>query len=157
MEETLFAHVPIGILVVAPTGVVKAANPAAAALFGYAPDELVGLDVDALVPSRHREAHVAHRAAYAEAPVARRMGGERVLTALRKDGSERAVEVGLAPAPDGPDVYVTLLDVSAREDVSQALIDAQKINKAGTWSYDPVSGVVRWTPELFRIFRLPVA
>ena len=50
------------------------ANPAAADLLGYTMDELVGLNVDALVPDAIRPRHAAYREAYGRAPRPRPMG-----------------------------------------------------------------------------------
>lgn len=64
------------------------------------------------------------------------MGGDRELTALRKDGSEVPVEVGLFPSPTGSEVFVTVIDVSLRQQARDAPTQAQKINKTGSWVYD---------------------
>jgi hypothetical protein len=52
-----------------------------------------------LVPSRGRDAHVAHRSEYARDPSAREMGSDLDLTLLCRDGSELA---GRGPGPSLP-------------------------------------------------------
>ena len=67
-SESLFALSPDAIVVTDAEGVIRAANPRAAELFGYGADELVGTKVEALVPARFRGRHPAHRENYNGAP-----------------------------------------------------------------------------------------
>lgn len=157
MFETLFTHVPIGILVVDSLGEIRTANPAAHAMFGYQPQELEGKPIDLLVPLRSRSTHAAHRDAYHGERTARRMGADRELLALRKDGTELPVEVGLFPSPEGTEIFVTVIDISVRQEARRQLFYAQQINKTGSWSFDLERGQVLWSPEIFRILQLPVA
>lgn len=91
----------IGQLVVDETGTILIANHAIEAMFGYAPDELVGQPVEKLMARRSRQAHAALRTGYLEAPEARKMGGGRAFEGLRKDGSRVRVELGLNPYSEG--------------------------------------------------------
>ena len=95
--RTLFAAYPDALLVADAHGAIMLANPAAALLFGYSVDELVALNVDALVPDAIRPRHAAYRAAYAHSPKPRPMGTEMDLVAKRRDGSEVMVEISLGP------------------------------------------------------------
>jgi two-component system, sensor histidine kinase PdtaS len=63
-------------------------------LFGYSRQELIGQSVDLLVPQRVRQRD---RMAFIADPGVRAMGAGRELFALRKDGSEVPVELGLTP------------------------------------------------------------
>ncbi|MCA9720443.1 MAG: PAS domain S-box protein, partial [Myxococcales bacterium] len=157
MYDALFNHIPIGILVVAPTGAIRFASPAAESMFGFSPGELTGVGIEALVPLLHREAHVRFRADFFPARLARQMGADRELLAVRKNGSEFPVEVGLFPSPRNLDVFATVIDVSERQDARETLRDALRINKTGTWRFDLEQDEVVWSPELFRILRLPEA
>jgi diguanylate cyclase (GGDEF)-like protein/PAS domain S-box-containing protein len=99
-------------------------------LFGYPRQELLGQDVEMLVPDRLREDHRLHRARYAAQPGARRASAGPDLIALRADGSEFPVEISLNPfvTPDGIAlVSVTLRDVSDRrraEEKFRALLES---------------------------------
>ncbi|MBT34590.1 MAG: PAS domain-containing sensor histidine kinase [Thalassobius sp.] len=75
---------------------IVAANPAAAKTFGYEEGELVGLKLEALIPSRYETKHIEYRDQYFHAPKQRAMGKDLDLYALRKDGSEFPVEVSLS-------------------------------------------------------------
>ena len=97
---TLFASYPDALIVADAHGSIALANPAAAKLLGYAPDELVGLSIDVLVPDGMRPRHGAYRDAYMRSPRARPMGTQMELVAKRRDGSEVMVEIALSPLQD---------------------------------------------------------
>src|SRR6185369_9818855 len=86
--RSLFAAYPDALLVADASGTIVLANPSAAELLGYAVDELLGLNVDALVPDSIRPRHAAYRGAYGKNPRPRPMGMQMDLVAKRKDGSE---------------------------------------------------------------------
>ena len=87
---------PDGVIVVDREGRVVLANRTASGLFGYVNEEFVGIQVDTLVPSRHRAGHRAHRLGFERRPGARPMGIGLDLQAQRKDGSAFPVEISLA-------------------------------------------------------------
>jgi PAS domain S-box-containing protein len=95
--EALFSMAPDGVIVVGHNGRVLTANEQARQLFGYAPQEFLGLQVEALMPASHRPAHVGHRDTYVRAPVVRLMNPLQELRGVRRDGSEFIAEIGLGP------------------------------------------------------------
>jgi len=108
---------PDGMLVVGEDGLIVLANPLVEQMFGYASDELVGQNVDLLVPDEIRRAHPGHRAGYMATGEARSMAG-RALTGQRKDGSRFPLEAGLSRLPSlggaGICVCVSVRDITAR-------------------------------------------
>jgi len=66
-------------------------------MFGYERERLIGLEVDALVPTGRRAAHRTHRANYVTSPRARPMGLGLDLWARHEDGSNFPVEISLSP------------------------------------------------------------
>lgn len=121
--RSLFIAYPDSLLLVDQSGHIILANPSAAALLGYAADELVGLNVDVLVPDSIRPRHASYREAYGRAPRPRPMGTHMELVAKRKDGSEVMVEIALSPLQDHglPFVVAAIRDIGAYPRVKQAL------------------------------------
>jgi PAS domain S-box-containing protein len=121
--RTLFAAHPDALIVADANGSIVLANPAAAQLLGYTAGELVGLNVDALVPDSIRQRHGAYREGYARHPRPRPMGNQMDLVAKRRDGSEVMVEIALSPLQSMglPLVVAAIRDIGAYPRVKQAL------------------------------------
>ncbi len=121
--RSLFAANPDALIVADARGLIVLANPAAAELLGYSVAELVGLNVDALVPDVTRPRHAAYRAGYARHPRPRPMGTEMALVAKRCDGSEVMVEIALSPLQNHglPLVVAAIRGIGAYPRVKQAL------------------------------------
>src|SRR5208337_569127 len=78
-------------------------------------------------PERSRDGHSGLRDTFFSAAIARPMGAGLDVAALRKDGTEVAVEVLLSPQPTpaGPVTIVGIADISARR---QAQAHLQRAN-----------------------------
>ena len=107
---------PSGTILIDHQGRIVLVNAHAEKLFGWTRDELIGKDVEILVPERFMQAHPGDRANFFTATEARAMGADRDLFARRKDGSEFPVEIGLNPiqTPHGLVVLANVVDISAR-------------------------------------------
>jgi PAS domain S-box-containing protein len=121
--RSLFAAYPDALVVADDAGTIVLANPSAAALLGYTVGELIGLQVDELVPDGIRPRHAQYRNAFGRNPHARPMGKQTELVAKRKDGSEVVVEIALSPlSEDGrPLVIAAIRDIGAYPRMKQAL------------------------------------
>lgn len=93
----LLEAAPDAILEVNPEGQITLLNEAAEKIFGYSRGELLGLNVESLVPAAMRGGHSQHRASYAGHPKTRPMGTGLELQGQRKDGSLFPVEISLSP------------------------------------------------------------
>ncbi len=121
--RSLFSAYPDALLLVDQAGKIVLANPAAAALLGYEMREILGLNVDVLVPDATRPRHASYRKAYAHAPRARPMGTQMELVAKRKDSSEVMVEIALSPLQSHglPFVVAAIRDIGGYPRVRQAV------------------------------------
>ncbi len=120
----LLEAAPDAILEVDPQGRIVLANTEAERLFQRSREELVGRPVEELLPERFRGGHTAHRDHYAVHPVRRPMGAGLDLYAMRKDGTEFAVDINLSPLPLGAEqghVMCVLRDVSQRRGAEERI------------------------------------
>ncbi|MEP1125334.1 MAG: PAS domain S-box protein [Ilumatobacter sp.] len=123
---------PDGMLMTDGSGVVLAVNRQVELMFGYDRADLLGREVEILLPGHLHAVHRAHRTRYRAAPKVRAMGEGFELRARRRDGTEFPVEVSLSPLTDdqGVAVVASIRDVTekrradARTRRIQAAIDA---------------------------------
>jgi PAS domain S-box-containing protein len=92
-------------------------------VFGYPRAELIGKQVEVLIPARFRGKHPEHRKSYAHNPLPRAMGAGLELYALRRDGTEFPVEISMGPLDTGEGMIVatTISDITERRKTENAL------------------------------------
>jgi two-component system sensor kinase FixL len=118
MDLAALDFVPDAVIAINRDGTIRFANRTTEQMFGYARNELVGVPLEVLIPSRFRAAHRAHTAGYFTAPRTRPMGIGMRLTALRKDGHEFAVDISLAPLDLGSETLAVAAVRDATERVA---------------------------------------
>jgi PAS domain S-box-containing protein len=119
---------PDAIIVVDTAGRIVFANRQVSALFGYTKDEVLGSNIDRLLPERFRPAHAGHRQHYAQHARVRPMGIGLDLSARRRDGTEFPVEISLSPIErDGETlVAAAVRDATERREVQVQLRRARE-------------------------------
>lgn len=117
--EGFLEAAPDAIVVVDEPGNIAIVNRLAERLFGYSRQELLGMQIEGLVPHRFRQQHSGYRKNYFHEPHTRPMGEGRELSGRRKDGSEFPVEISLSPlnTETGTLVISIIRDATTRKKV----------------------------------------
>ena len=112
-----------GIVIADITGAIVFCNPAAAELFAYQQNEVLGRPLTTLMPERYRTTHLEGIAR--ERPVE--------LHGLKKDGTEFPIELSLSSWALDELLFFTgmIRDISARKHLEQELRQAQKMDAVG--------------------------
>ncbi|HMK28890.1 MAG TPA: PAS domain-containing protein, partial [Terriglobales bacterium] len=97
LSSEFLEAIPDAIVAVETDGTIVQINSQTETLFGYRRGDLIGQQIEVLVPARFRHGHEQHRASFAHAPKMRRMGAGLELKGRRRDGSEFDVEISLSP------------------------------------------------------------
>ena len=157
--DELFELAPAPIALLHEDGSILRINLEFESLFGYTPDELVGMNaLDSIVPEEMR----------ADFEENKRLlkAGERIdkeTVRKRKDGKRLTVSlVGVrVPLPDGKvGVYAIYNDISERKNVADELrrkeaflAEGQRLSKTGSYGWKVSTGELFWSEETYRIYQ----
>ncbi|QDT09508.1 two-component system sensor histidine kinase NtrB [Planctomycetes bacterium K23_9] len=98
------------IIVIDSAGIVQLANPATEALFGVVVADLVGQNVNVLMPTPHQEAHDGYLRNYLTTGVAKIIGIGREVIGRRKDGSEFPLHLAVSEiSVDGQRLFAGII------------------------------------------------
>lgn len=108
---------PNAIIIVSDEGVITLVNNQTENLFGYERNELVGNTLELLIPELFRNQSVDVKKMFFKKPQKRSLGAGKDLFALRKNGQEIQVEMGLNPidTTTGQMVLASIIDVTERK------------------------------------------
>jgi PAS domain S-box-containing protein len=112
-------------------------NNGAEELFGYASSEILGRELDILVPQSGRKNHAGHLQKFARSNLkARRMGERGEISGLRKDGTEFPMEASICAIGNGDEQVFTAIvrDVSERNVQTELLRKAKEIAESADYA-----------------------
>lgn len=125
-----------GIVIVNSKQEIVTSNDAADKMFGYAAEELLGENINILIPRKYHKTHPVQVSEYLGKNDPRQMGHGRDLYGRRKDGSTFPVEAGLNPFEIYGSRYVMALvtDITVRKNQELQIVELnskleQKIEK----------------------------
>lgn len=134
----LFEMSPDAIFLVEQSGNILRANARAAEIFGYEKNELIGSDIEQLIPEHARKVHIEHRTKYQAEPQRRTMGTGYELQGSSKNGDKFPVDVMLSPVKIGDDwlVISVVRDITDQKrsqaeiaEVQHRLLDSQEAER----------------------------
>jgi two-component system, LuxR family, sensor kinase FixL len=122
-----------GIIVIDDRGLIESINPAGQRLFGYSEAELVGQNVNILMPSPFHEEHDQYLQRYHATGQAAIIGKGRQVRGLRKDGSIFPLHLSVGEMQiDGEKKYTGVLhDLTARVELEAQLREQTALAQLG--------------------------
>ena len=121
------------IIVIDASGRIEAFNRAAERLFGYSAQEIIGRNVNVLMPAPYHDEHDGYIARYLATGTKKIIGVGREVTALRKDGTTFPVHLSVGEmAVNGERKFTGILhDLSARANIEGQLREQTALARLG--------------------------
>lgn len=119
----LLEAAPDAIVVISADGRIALVNAQGEKIFGYAREELLGREIELLIPQSFRSCHAGHGEDYLDTPKVRPIDAPFELYGRRKDGTEFPVEIRLSPLETDTEwlVLSSIRDITERRRADEAL------------------------------------
>lgn len=161
--EAIFDVAVAGIITTDRHGILKSVNPLAARMFGYRAEELIGRNVNILMPFNEREGHDTLIDQFAQTGQADILGRPREVRGQRRSGEVFPIyiAVDIVRLRGEPMFVGVMLDISQQKDTERQLIDretklnqAEAIAKLGHFELEPETGRMLASETVFTILGL---
>lgn len=100
--EAIMKNAVDPIITIDERGIIDSANPATEEVFGYATAELIGRNINMLMPAPYKAEHNTYLKNYCQTGIAKIIGIGREVTGLRKDGTIFPVSLAVSEIRLGP-------------------------------------------------------
>jgi two-component system, LuxR family, sensor kinase FixL len=122
-----------GIIVIDAKGRIEAFNPAAETLFGYAERDVVGHNVNVLMPSPYKEEHDGYISRYLQTGQAKIIGTGREVTGRRRDGTTFPLQLSVGEVVlEGERKFTGILhDLTTRVHIEEQLRERAALASVG--------------------------
>lgn len=121
--KDLLESAPDAIVIAEGNGSIQLVNQQITNIFGYEKDELIGENVDRLIPERFRRLYGSNHNSIFDIPDVGMNGSGVEITAVKKGGKEFPIEVSLSPfeSEQGMLVSAAIRDISFRKDAERSM------------------------------------
>ena len=139
LEQAILHTAIDGIVTIDEDGIVRTFNPACERLFGYEAGEIIGRNVNMLMPAPYREEHDGYLRRYRETGERRIIGIGREVAGRKKDGSgfPLYLSVGEWVDDDGSRLFVGVLrDITDLKEAEERLLQRQRALEASNKELD---------------------
>ncbi|MBD3267573.1 PAS domain S-box protein, partial [bacterium] len=135
--RTILDNVVDAIVTIDESGAITSVNPAVETTFGYRPEELIGRNVNILMPSPFAEEHGQYITNYLQSGIRKVIGYGREAVAKRKDGSTFPIDLAVSEMDlEGRQNFIGILrDITERKEAEEHLT---RISKAVESSSDAI-------------------
>jgi len=119
-----------GMVIIDGRGKILEINKSVQRIFGYSEAEVVGKNVEMLMPNPHRDAHDSYIRNYRETGEAKIIGIGREVSGMRKNGEIFPLDLGIGEMvlPDGDRHFVgSIRDITQRKEIQSQLVQSQKL------------------------------
>lgn len=157
--EAILLSVPDAVITVSDDHIIRSVNPRVEEMFGWHREDLVGRNIDTLVPENFHGLHDGNVSGYIGDPSesTRDMTGFRPVSALHRDGHTIPVLVSLSKYTYNgkPSVVATVHNTSDIIETNERLSDSQEMAKMGDFDWNIETGKVVWSRALHQLLEVP--
>jgi PAS domain S-box-containing protein len=123
---TVFESSIVALVLIDKQGIIRSFNKAAVRLFDYAPEEVLGRNVNVLMPEPYRSQHDGYLKSYLTTGTAKVIGSLREVLARKKSGSEFPIELSVSEVRFGDEIFFlgTVEDITERKHMEKALLES---------------------------------